>query len=69
MIFIEVIILFHLLDFQKTASQTLIVLEYCKFGTLSSHYGQNKLGTTMKKLIALDCAKGMRVGYFKLKHF
>eukprot|EP01107_Rhizomastix_libera_P008390 TRINITY_DN2357_c0_g1_i1.p1 TRINITY_DN2357_c0_g1~~TRINITY_DN2357_c0_g1_i1.p1 ORF type:complete len:414 (+),score=126.53 TRINITY_DN2357_c0_g1_i1:2-1243(+) len=44
----------------KTADSVSIVLEYCKYGSLSSHLGQNKLNKEVKMLVALDCAKGMQ---------
>eukprot|EP01107_Rhizomastix_libera_P012723 TRINITY_DN327_c0_g1_i2.p1 TRINITY_DN327_c0_g1~~TRINITY_DN327_c0_g1_i2.p1 ORF type:complete len:1088 (-),score=310.84 TRINITY_DN327_c0_g1_i2:63-3032(-) len=44
----------------KAQNNILIVLEYCKFGSLSSHFGQNKLPTELKRMIAIDCAKGMK---------
>eukprot|EP01107_Rhizomastix_libera_P006614 TRINITY_DN2076_c0_g1_i1.p1 TRINITY_DN2076_c0_g1~~TRINITY_DN2076_c0_g1_i1.p1 ORF type:complete len:170 (+),score=31.32 TRINITY_DN2076_c0_g1_i1:384-893(+) len=37
-----------------------MILEYCKFGSLTSHFGKNTLSKALKRMIALDCAKGMQ---------
>jgi len=44
----------------KKGNQTLLVLESCKFGVLTAHFNQKKLSNVLKKMIAIDIAKGMQ---------
>ena len=37
-----------------------VVMELCKLGTLTSHFGLGKLPNELKVAIASDCAKGIK---------
>ena len=45
---------------QRSSESIYIVLEYCKQGSLTSHLGEHKLNSSLKQMIALDCARGMQ---------
>jgi len=53
--------LFLILFPQRSPDSIYIVIEYCQKGSLTNHLGSNKLRPELKRLIALDCAKGMLV--------
>jgi len=53
----------HLHYSQRSEQNILMILEYCKFGSLTSHFGKNTLSKALKRMIALDCAKGMQVPF------
>eukprot|EP01107_Rhizomastix_libera_P015819 TRINITY_DN618_c0_g1_i2.p1 TRINITY_DN618_c0_g1~~TRINITY_DN618_c0_g1_i2.p1 ORF type:complete len:1313 (-),score=340.47 TRINITY_DN618_c0_g1_i2:2175-5564(-) len=44
----------------RSTNSIYIVLEWCKYGSLTSQLKNHKLNASVKKLIALDCAKGMQ---------
>ena len=56
--------LFLILFPQRSPDSIYIVIEYCQKGSLTNHLGSNKLSPELKRLIALDCAKGMLVLFF-----
>eukprot|EP01107_Rhizomastix_libera_P011946 TRINITY_DN2968_c0_g1_i1.p1 TRINITY_DN2968_c0_g1~~TRINITY_DN2968_c0_g1_i1.p1 ORF type:complete len:1208 (-),score=299.05 TRINITY_DN2968_c0_g1_i1:27-3650(-) len=44
----------------RSSESIYIALEYCKQGSLTSHLGEHKLNSSLKQMIALDCARGMQ---------
>ena len=44
----------------KTSQYTYIAMEFCNFGTVTSHFGKNQLTPKLKVMICLDCARAMK---------
>eukprot|EP01107_Rhizomastix_libera_P004069 TRINITY_DN1705_c2_g1_i2.p1 TRINITY_DN1705_c2_g1~~TRINITY_DN1705_c2_g1_i2.p1 ORF type:complete len:1208 (-),score=319.24 TRINITY_DN1705_c2_g1_i2:43-3381(-) len=44
----------------RTSDNIFIVLEFCQYGSLSTQLGKKSLSPGLKRMIAIDCAKGMQ---------